>query len=328
MVEHPPQQPETAADHLVEQARVALGLPPQSQEWFHYRRGTQRQDAIPWGVAKVRVTGTHLLEDYALDNGGEEPFWDGDEHPVLGVYKFDALKRVQIDNTVESIGYMAFHLCRNLVQVVISSDDAKLVKIESWAFSDCQSLRDITLPSSLTTMGHSVFHRCLSLTSMDLSHCPRLTEIPNQTFRGCKSLKSVQLPPNLESIGGEAFLECTLLETIVFPKTLQVIGGCGFAKCHNLTTIRFESMNAILTPEILHNSPFCHDCGSLQYIVLTERHDTLGKAEWLDLLHRVFLGRNQGGSSGGILGPDSTEEQRLGSIFNFLRPRMSKLLER
>lgn len=59
----------------------------------------------------------------------------------------------------------------------------------------------------------------------------KLTAIRDQTFKGCTSLKSIELPEKITSVGSEAFCNCINLETIYFPKGIKdiepdILKGC------------------------------------------------------------------------------------------------------
>jgi len=58
---------------------------------------------------------------------------------------------------VTRIGYSAFSGCDSLSEIVISSS---VTSIDDWAFSDCRSLSEIVIPSSVTSIGCGAFRGC------------------------------------------------------------------------------------------------------------------------------------------------------------------------
>jgi len=56
------------------------------------------------------------------------------------------------------------------------------------------------------------------------------------SFRGCESLKSIELPENLDYIADGAFENCTGLVDFVLPESVTVIGNFAFKGCSSLKT--------------------------------------------------------------------------------------------
>ena len=70
-----------------------------------------------------------------------------------------------------------------------------------------------------------------------------INEIPAATFKGCTSLKTVNLPYGVKEIGGMAFFECNNL-TEVTAKGVTKIGDYAFAYCDNLSKANMFLGNA------------------------------------------------------------------------------------
>ena len=63
-----------------------------------------------------------------------------------------------------------------------------------------------------------------------------VTDIPTNTFGGCKNLIAVALPDGLKRIGPFAF-ECTGLSSITIPASVNKIGESVFEECESLTDV-------------------------------------------------------------------------------------------
>ena len=74
------------------------------------------------------------------------------------------------------------------------------------AFSGCTSLTNVTIPSSVTSIGDMAFHGCKSLTSVTIPE--GVTSIGRGAFGNCTSLTSVTVPKNVE-IADDAFPKST-----------------------------------------------------------------------------------------------------------------------
>ncbi|MBQ4143298.1 MAG: leucine-rich repeat domain-containing protein, partial [Thermoguttaceae bacterium] len=61
----------------------------------------------------------------------------------------------------------------------------------------------VTIPNSVTSIGHSAFYWCKSLTSVTIPDS--VTSIGDHAFYGCRSLTSVTILNSVTSIGDGAF---------------------------------------------------------------------------------------------------------------------------
>ena len=82
-----------------------------------------------------------------------------------------------------------------------------------------------SLPSSMMSIGTSVFYGCTGLTSIDMSNLTLVTSIGANCFQNCTALANVILPPNLITVGGTAFNYCSQLSYIKIPAFVTTISG-------------------------------------------------------------------------------------------------------
>lgn len=66
-----------------------------------------------------------------------------------------------------------------------------------------------------------------------------LRKIEYGAFRGCRGLKSIQLPDGLEAIGRYCFYKSGL-EKLVLPKSVREIGVRAFRDCAQLKSVRLN----------------------------------------------------------------------------------------
>ena len=114
----------------------------------------------------------------------------------------------------------------NIYSVIIQNG---VMSIGEYAFCECISLSDITLPDTLASIG------CSSLSNIVMSDM--LASIGDGAFGDCSSLSSIALPDTLISIGDDAFRDCSSLSSIVLPKALTSIGDSAFLGCSSLSSI-------------------------------------------------------------------------------------------
>jgi len=87
----------------------------------------------------------------------------------------------------------------------------------SGAFYGCTSLKEITLPASLTVIGSDSFNGCTSLEKFVVPETVK--KINAGAFRYCSSLKEITIPETVTYMGsGLTFANCTSLKTVKWPK--------------------------------------------------------------------------------------------------------------
>ena len=121
-------------------------------------------------------------------------------------------------------------------------------EIEDSAFENCSSLKSISLPMALKTIGdgalkgtglrtiaipRSVFWLgdglvadCQSMEHVTIPE--NIGGIPDRMFEGCTNLKKVELHEKLGAIGERAFFGCSSLDFIVIPDSVKQIGQDAF----------------------------------------------------------------------------------------------------
>ncbi len=118
------------------------------------------------------------------------------------------------------------------------SNKVKVIRDE--AFSGNSSVVTVTIPSSVTTIGHSVFYNCPNLQTVDLSRAKGITSISSYMFQQCSSLKNIELPAWITRIGEQAFYNCSSLQSIAIPASTSTISNYAFYNCTNLTNVDFS----------------------------------------------------------------------------------------
>ena len=146
------------------------------------------------------------------------------------------LTSYQIREGTKVICDEAFLQCQSLCEITLLNS---VTSIGDDAFSDCVSLREITLPDSVTSIGESTFSGCVSLREITLPDS--VTSIGNYAFYECQSLREITLPDSVTSIGEYAFFDCQSLREITLPDSVTSIGDWAFEHC--------ESLHAITLPD-------------------------------------------------------------------------------
>ena len=124
------------------------------------------------------------------------------------------LERVEMPDTVTSIGGYAFRECGELTGVVIGGG---VTSIGPCAFYQCENLKSVELPDSLTTIREYAFGYCFNLTNVVLGK--GATDIGKCAFENCRSLTSIEIPGSVTNIGECAFSPCLNLTNMTFNGT-------------------------------------------------------------------------------------------------------------
>lgn len=215
-----------------------------------------------------------------------------------------SLMSVQIPESVVSIEENPFAECKNLTKIVVSPDHPCLATIdgvlfskpdkrlicyprastsESYeilqgiqvigknAFSNCEHLKSIIIPDSVTDIGFGAFIHCTSLTSVNIPD--HVTNIGDWAFAQCSSLPSITIPGSVMHIGETAFKFCTSLAEITISEGVASIGNDAFGTCKSLSSITIpDSVTSI------GSNPFTY-CEQLTEIIVSPDHPYLETTE-------------------------------------------------
>ena len=110
------------------------------------------------------------------------------------------------------------------------------------AFIECTSLKSVSMPESMTSIGNGAFAGCTGLESVKLP--AGLKSIGENAFYSCTSLTSVVIPDKVTSIGSLAFFGCLKLESITIPAGITNLASSFVYGCTNLKKIEFKGTQA------------------------------------------------------------------------------------
>ena len=215
-------------------------------------------------------------------------------------YSCSSLMQVTIGSGVTSIGKLAFEYCSSLTQVTWNAincmDFSRYAgkygpfydsrsNITTFIFGDqvehipaylcygMDKLTQVTIPSSIISIGSEAFYDCSALTAVyytgdvagwcgitftgstsnplyyahnlyiDNTLVTRLNipdginKIKDYTFLGCNALRQATIPNSVTSIGNGAFAWCSKLTQVNIPNSVTSIGGGAFNGCSALTQV-------------------------------------------------------------------------------------------
>ena len=157
--------------------------------------------------------------------------------------------------TVRAIGGYCF--TNNPISITVSEG---VMEIDDRAFESCSNLTNVSLPTTLTSLGAYAFCNCSSLSAINLPS--GLTHIYEYTFYGCSSLGSITIPSTVTVIGTGAFSGCSSLSSVSIPAGMIQIESSAFSGCSSLSSI---TIPAGVT--LIENSTFLN-CSSLSSVTI------------------------------------------------------------
>ena len=195
------------------------------------------------------------------------------------------LEEVFISGSVKNIGKSAFYNCyisEEESEIGIESGLKKVVMedgietIGDYAFCMCEKLNDITIPESVTSIGYWAFYNTgrynewwngnddvlyigshLITVSQSKSSACDITDgtktVADYAFSACWYLPDITIPDSVVSIGSHAFDGCNSLKSIIIPQSVKNIGECAFYTCFDLQSINVDP----------NNSDYCSENGVL-----------------------------------------------------------------
>ena len=150
------------------------------------------------------------------------------------------LTSLVIPTSVEEINSQAFRQNYRLASVKFC-EPSNLRKLANYSFWTCSSLKEVTLPSSITNIGKA-FLACDSLETINVPANAKLTTIEEDAFKSNQNLKHFNFLGEcpLTTIGKNAFANLKKLTTFKMPKTVTDIQLNAFSGCSNLATVEFD----------------------------------------------------------------------------------------
>lgn len=199
----------------------------------------------------------NIIDKLELNVDGD-PFTVNVDVIEENAFKNSDITSVYISPMIYRIRESAFEGCHNLRKVEFGGfDDMVLMGaarhlefIHSYAFKDCTSLENITVPYIIRSdelyggNSRNVFEGCTSLETVNFEE--GISSIGAYWFYNCTKLYSVMMPSSVTIINTFAFANCNSLQIVNISKNLTHIYASAFLMCNLLNCVTYEGVRGDL----------------------------------------------------------------------------------
>ena len=244
---------------------------------------------------EIEIISTEVTEEDKKDAWTDEfgVKYSKDGKKLLGSTDYYSLKNYTIRQGTRCICDRAFAGdCDSRPSLKSITIPDSVTSIGDKAFSWCESLQSVTIPDSVTSIGDRAFYHCDFLQSVTIPDS--VTSIGNEAFSGCESLQSVTIPDSVTSISDSAFRGCSSLQSVTIPDSVTSIGNVAFLSCSSLqsvtipdsvTSIGYEafcgcySLQSVTIPDSVTSigDGAFEDCSSLQSVTIPDSVTSIGR---------------------------------------------------
>ena len=149
-----------------------------------------------------------------------------------------ALTTVDLSSATDlkEIGKYAFANCTSLKTIIssgVNQEGAAIIPegvtwIGQEAFYNCDSIKYLSLPSTVTYLGPSIIRDSSGLQFVDFNDNQNAINLDNWGhFSGCSSLKAASLPDGIVTINNRFMTSCTSMQAVYLPANLEQMNTNG-----------------------------------------------------------------------------------------------------
>lgn len=178
------------------------------------------------GLKSINLSYVKTINDHAFSGSDLEtldvPYYNSTGSEILTIYNY------------------AFANCKSLKTLTYHHATSTTYDntYYSYLFSGCTNLTNVTLDSSVGTLGKYMFENCTSLKTINIS---KVLTIKDGAFKG-SGLESIDIPSGI-TINNNVFEKCEKLTEVTFHNGFDSFGTGVFMDCISLNTITMPTVN-------------------------------------------------------------------------------------
>lgn len=141
-----------------------------------------------------------------------------------------------------------------------------VTKIATWAFNECNTLTEVTLPNTVDEIGYQAFFKCSNLTNVTIPE--GVKKIGQAAFYGCSQLTSITIPGTITNMD-TAFSGNTALSHVTLTNGISKISSNAFERCTGLTEVEIPASVDQICPFAFNG------CTNLKRVLLEKNIKTI-----------------------------------------------------
>lgn len=151
-------------------------------------------------------------------------------------------------------------------------------KIEQFAFNQCEGLKKVVIPNSVSVMSDYAFSDCSHLKEVAFKEPATLRYLPEHAFRCCNQLEEIVIPDSVSYISDYAFSFCTNLRKVTIPDHIGFEKPADYSPSSETEILPLASLG--LEFKLLE-----HALGSLECVKIPADKRELLEEHWPHLKH-------------------------------------------
>lgn len=180
---------------------------------------------------------------------------EGDKRKVIGIGGFKGLNNLELIDLPEGVleiltgkqsSVGAFEGCSSLAEITLPST---LMSIGNKSFSECSKLKSIHIPANVSTIGYAAFAQCTNLESITVdssnpyfkiqNNC-LVEELTNGSYRLIQALSDAEIPDGTSILDQNCFTAVPVTK-VTMPDTVTTLNSYAFGECTTLEEIELST---------------------------------------------------------------------------------------
>ena len=177
-------------------------------------------------------------------------------------------ERLIVSSKIRKIGNNAFEMCGQLEKAVFP--EATMDSLGDYVFKDCIHLKEVIMPTKLTSCGKGIFEGCISLNKINPAP---IYNYYDSFFANLTGLEEVVIPSGVTKLDLNIFANCTNLKKVTLPATVNSWGWLNTSPS-NYGTFYYSNIDTIRN-NVYYNNQYVNknlyiflNCPNLTDVVL------------------------------------------------------------